>query len=184
MRLQPLAIALFPTLISTHPLIPRQTSPGPGDTLQEGWYWIRAVAAPNYHKYLQTQPTNTAGAAVLGSYTTAGQYAVQDGQLVANTGSGSAPLYLQVSRPAAGTDPPPRTLATAFSDTENDFGTFAFQGDALTWSAPEVERQNEAAWLVCAGQELFINTGAYGYETPAGCADQTIHYYNDVHASE
>ncbi|KAI1497247.1 secreted protein [Biscogniauxia marginata] len=102
-------------------------------------------------------------------------------QLVANTGEGGAPLYLNVERPA---DLTQRKLATWFNETENEFGAFEFQGDALTWSSPEVERQNLAAWLVCEDQELFINTGAYGYQTPAGCSDQTIHYYNDAHANE
>ncbi|KAK7958548.1 hypothetical protein PG988_013396 [Apiospora saccharicola] len=139
----------------------RQAAVGPGTTLQKGWYWIRAVAAPNYHKYLQTKPAVAAGTALLESYTTAGQFNVADGQLVENTGDGqTAPLYMW-----------------------NPFGAFAFQGDALTWSTPEVQRQNVAAWLVCKGQALFINTGAYAYQTPAGCSDQTIHYYNDAHAN-
>ncbi|KAI1367652.1 hypothetical protein F5Y08DRAFT_348843 [Xylaria arbuscula] len=147
----------------------RQT--GPGSTLQAGWYWIRAVAQPNYHKYLQTKPANVPGTAVLESYLTAGQYKIEDGQLVANTGTGTAVLYLHVEKPA---DPTQRTLATWFNATKNDFGAFAWQGDALTWSTPEVKRQNLAAWLVCAGQALFINTGAYAYQTPAGCSDQTV----------
>ncbi|KAI1153930.1 hypothetical protein F4825DRAFT_227806 [Nemania diffusa] len=153
---------------------------GPGATLQAGWYWIRAVAQPNYHKYLQTKPaTAFVGTAVLESYRTAGQFKIQDGQLVANTGS--AAMYLSVEKPADFTQ---RKLATWFNATRNEFGAFAWQGDALTWSAPEVKRQNLAAWLVCAGQALFINTGAYAYQTPAGCSDQTIHYYNDAHANE
>ncbi|KAI5868362.1 hypothetical protein GGS23DRAFT_609013 [Durotheca rogersii] len=161
---------------------PRQGSAGPGDTLQAGWYWVRAVASPNFHKYLQTKPANAPGTAVLESYRTAGQYAVRDGQLVANTGSdGAAPLYLHVERPP---DLKQRALATWFNVSRNDFGAFAFQGDALTWSAPDVRRENPAAWLVCKDQALFINTGPYAYQTPSGCADQTIHYYNDKHANE
>jgi len=35
------------------------------------------------------------------------------------------------------------------------------------------------AWLICADaqgkKEVFINLGAYGYQTPAGCNDHTIH---------
>ncbi|KAI0458599.1 hypothetical protein F5B21DRAFT_398911 [Xylaria acuta] len=156
---------------------------GPGTTLQAGWYWVRAVAQPNYHKYLQTKPANAAGTAILESARTAGQYKIEDGQLIANTGGGAPPLYLylHVEKPA---DFAQRTLATWFNVTRNEFGTFAWQGDALTWSAPEVKRQNLAAWLVCSSQALFINTGAYAYQTPAGCADQTIHYYNDAHANE
>lgn len=152
---------------------------GPGTTLQKGWYWIRAVAAPNYHKYLQTKPAVGAGTAILESYTTAGQFNVADGQLVENTGGdGQAPLYMWVERPASSSGATPRTLATWFNATKNPFGAFAFQGDALTWSAPEVQRQNVAAWLVCKGQALFINTGAYAYQTPAGCSDQTVRRFS------
>ncbi|KAI0549324.1 hypothetical protein F4679DRAFT_584672 [Xylaria curta] len=154
---------------------------GPGTTLQAGWYWVRAVVQPNYHKYLQTKPANIAGTAILESYRTAGQYKIEDGQLVANTGTGGTPLYMHVEKPADFTQ---RTLSTWFNVTKNEFGTFVWQGDAVTWSTPEVKRQNLAAWLVCANQALFINTGAYAYQTPAGCADQTIHYYNDAHANE
>ncbi|KAI7774460.1 hypothetical protein LA080_008326 [Diaporthe eres] len=149
---------------------PRAPTP---TTLQPGQYWIRAVASPNFHKYLQTVPANQAGTATLNDYTTAGQYNIVDGQLVDYTGT----LYLHVEKPADLASPP-RTLAASFNATKNSFGTFAFQGDAVTWSAPGLQRQNLAAWLVCQNQALFINTGAYAYQTPAGCADQTIHYYN------
>jgi hypothetical protein len=127
--------------------------------------------APNFHKYLQTKLANLPGTAILENYKTAGQYAVKEGQLVANSGTGAVPLYLNVEKPADFTQ---RKLATWFNTTKNAFGTFVFQGDALTWSAPEVKRQNLAAWLVCANQGLFVNTGAYAYQTPAGCADQTV----------
>ncbi|KAK1768204.1 hypothetical protein QBC33DRAFT_536526 [Phialemonium atrogriseum] len=150
-------------------------------TLQDGQYWIRAVASPNFHKYLQTSPANEVGVAVLGSSKTAGQFSVAGGQLVEWTGEGGSPLYLNVEKPA---DLTQRTLATWFNTTKNEFGTFVFQGDALTWSTPEINRQNLAAWLVCKNQELFINTGAYAYQTPEGCADQTIHYYNDKTAND
>ncbi|KAI2602229.1 hypothetical protein GGR54DRAFT_531550 [Hypoxylon sp. NC1633] len=182
MFVQPSAVTFLAAIACASPVSPRQSS-GPGDTLQSGWYWIRAVASPNFHKYLQTKPANAPGTALLENYKTAGQYNVINGQLVANTGSGGASLYLHVEQPA-NLASPPRTLATSFNTTESAFGTFAFQGDALTWSVPGLQRQNLAAWLVCANQNLFINTGAYGYQTPSGCADQTIHYYNDAHANE
>jgi hypothetical protein len=38
---------------------------GPGATLQSGYYWIRAVEAPNFHKYLQTSPQYTTGTAIM-----------------------------------------------------------------------------------------------------------------------
>lgn len=141
-------------------------------TLVTGQLWIRAVAAPNYHKYLQTKPELTASTAILGSHTTAGQYNIVSGQLVAYN-PGGKPLYLWVEKPA---DPakPPRTLATAFNTTENPYGKFVFQGDAVTWSAEGLQRQNLAAWLVCNSTQLYINTGAYAYQTPSGCADQTV----------
>ncbi len=45
---------------------------GPGTTLQSGYYWIRTVESPNFHKYLQTKPTYTTGTAIMGDCTTAG----------------------------------------------------------------------------------------------------------------
>ncbi|KAI8217662.1 hypothetical protein K4K54_011334 [Colletotrichum sp. SAR 10_86] len=141
-------------------------------TLVSGWYWIRAVASPNYHSYLQAKPTGTPSKAYLDSPSTAGQFKIEDGQLVHLTGSSS--LYLNVENPA---DKTQRKLETWFATTKNTYGTFAFQGDTLTWSTPDINRPNLAAWLVCENQEVFINTGAYLYQTPAGCYDQTIHSY-------
>lgn len=162
----------FAVAVLSHPTIHHQRDPTP-TTLQAGQYWIRAVESPNFHKYLQTKPANTAATALLDDYTTAGQFNIIDGQLVEFTGASSAPLYLNVAKPANASNPP-RTLATTFNSTKNGYGTFAFQGDAVTWSTPDFQRQNTAAWLVCAGQALFINTGAYGYQTPSGCADETV----------
>lgn len=62
----------------------------------------------------------------------------------------------------------------SFSTTQNTFGTFAFQGDAVVWSATGVSRPNLSAWLVCENQGLFINLGNYAYMTPAGCVDETV----------
>ncbi|KAL1870565.1 hypothetical protein VTK73DRAFT_2540 [Phialemonium thermophilum] len=182
---QPRNVVTTPTLVARHPAV-REPVPATADaptptTLQAGQYWIRAVEAPNFHKYLQTNPPNEPGTAILGSSRTAGQFNIASGQLVEATGAD--PLYLQVERPADLTNPP-RTLATWFNTTKNDFGTFEFSGDALTWSHPDVKRQNLAAWLVCKDQALFINTGAYSYQTPAGCADETIHYYNGATAND
>ena len=154
--------------ISPAPVSPRAPTP---TQLQSGQYWIRAVAAPNFHKYLQTDPANTPGPAKLLSSRTAGQFSIQDGQLVGYAGEGGKPLYMNVEKPA---DLTQRKLATWFNETKNEFGTFVFQGDALTWSTPEVKRENLAAWLACENHELFINTGAYAYQTPAGCSDQTV----------
>lgn len=91
-------------------------------------------------------------------------------------------------------------LAMTFNTTQNTYGTFAFSGDAVQWSIPTISRPNLSAWLVCANQQLFINLGPYDYNTPPGCADETvslevcdprtkadlgqIHYYNAATASD
>ncbi|GAB1218223.1 hypothetical protein ATERTT37_007476 [Aspergillus terreus] len=137
-------------------------------TLASGWYWIRAVETPNYHKYLQAKPTATPGPAYLDDGANAGQFNIVDGQLVYNV---DPPLYMHVENSA---DKTQRVLKTWFNTTKSDYGAFAFQGDALTWSVADINRQNTAAWYVCEEQELFINTGAYLYDTPDGCADQTV----------
>ncbi|KFA69883.1 hypothetical protein S40285_09265 [Stachybotrys chlorohalonatus IBT 40285] len=147
------------------------TNPGP--TLISGWYYVRGVAPPNYHSYLQAKPTGTASDAYLDAASGAGQFNIVSGQLVYYTGAGGQ-LYMHVENPADRTQ---RTLETWFERTPNTHGTFIFQGDTVTWRTSDISRPNEAAWLVCEGQRLYINTGAYGYQTPAGCADQTIHSY-------
>ena len=43
-----------------------------GPTLLPNYLWIRAVAAPNFHKYLQSYKPGTATDAVLGGASTAG----------------------------------------------------------------------------------------------------------------
>ncbi|KAJ9137455.1 Cellulase [Pleurostoma richardsiae] len=165
---------LVPDVPFTPSPVPRRDVRAPTPTtLVEGQYWIRAVEAPNFHKYLQTSPANEPGVAILGDYGAAGQYNIVDGQLVEMTGGDA--LYMNVEKPV---DFSQRNLATWFNKTKNTFGAFVFQGDAVTWSTPEIKRQNLAAWLVCKNQALFINTGAYAYQTPAGCADETIHFYN------
>lgn len=140
-------------------------------TLLSGWYWVRAVESPNFHSYLQAKPTNAPGPAYMDSYLSAGQFNIVSGQLVQTRGDGVAPLYMNVENPA---DKTQRKLQTWFNTTQNGYGTFAFQGDTVTWSTPDINRPNLAAWLVCENQQLFINTGAYLYNTPAGCADETV----------
>ncbi|KAF7163713.1 hypothetical protein CNMCM6106_000529 [Aspergillus hiratsukae] len=71
-----------------------------------------------------------------------------------------------------------RTLQTWFNTTQNQYGTFGFQGDAVTLSVGDIARPNVAAWYVCGDEgALFINTGPYGYLTPEGCFDEMIHSY-------
>lgn len=162
------------TITTTTPTAGSGTYP---TTLQSGYYWVRAVASPNFHSYLQAAPTATPspgpGDAYLRSSQTAGQFNVIGGQLVYSPGSSSgAPLYMWVENPTNKTQ---RTLETWFDTTKNPYGTFAFQGDTLTWTVADISRPNAAAWLVCGNSgQLYINTGAYAYNTPSGCADQTV----------
>jgi len=119
----------------------------------------------------------------MGDYTTAGQFQVVDGQLVQLVSApGAAPklLYAVVSETRVIND---NSLAVTFSESKNTYGSFAFGGDDLQWSVAGVNRPNKSAWYVCTGQKLYINLGNYLYMTPSGCADQTIHYYNDKTAN-
>ncbi|RPA83465.1 hypothetical protein BJ508DRAFT_66261 [Ascobolus immersus RN42] len=161
-----------PTTSITTPI---PTGTGPGTTLLSGWYWIRAVAAPNFHKYLQSAPPRTASRAVIENMATAAQANIIAGQLVQTLdASGSKVLYAHVT-PKAGSE---TKLQVTWSTEKDTYGTFSWSGDTLTWSTPGIQRQNNAAFLVCENQNLYVNLGAYAYLTPAGCVDQTIHYYN------
>ncbi|KAF4543863.1 Carbohydrate-binding module family 1 protein [Lasiodiplodia theobromae] len=161
------------------------TAAGPGTTLQDGYLWIRAVEEPNFHKYLQSAPLYSTGTATIDLYTQAGQFTIDaDGQLaqlVSAPGEAEKLLYAHVAGAATRDG---RTLAVTFAETKGTYGTFAWQGDALTWSAANVTRPNLSAWYVCEDQALFVNLGNYLYQTPDGCADETIHYYNDKTAND
>ncbi|OJD30674.1 carbohydrate-binding module family 1 protein [Diplodia corticola] len=174
-----------PTTIVTAPTN-GSAATGPGTTLQDGYLWIRAVEDPNFHKYLQSAPLYSSGAAVIDVYTQAGQFNVDaDGQLVQLvSGAGETPAKLLYAHVAGGATRDGRTLAVTFAAEKGAYGAFAWQGDALTWEAANVTRPNLSAWYVCEGQALFVNLGNYLYETPDGCADETIHYYNDKTAND
>lgn len=164
-----------PTITTT---APSSTDTGTPTTLVSGWYWIRGVESPYYHSYLQTLPTAAPGDALMDDASTAGQFNIIDGQLVYNTGS-SAPLYMWVEDPA---DKTQRALATWFNSTASSYGSFSFSGDTVTWTDPDVARPNTAAFYVCPGNvtgaagenALYVNTGAYLYETPSGCYDVDV----------
>lgn len=138
--------------------------------------WIRAVAAPNFHKYLQSSHPGQAGVAVLNDASTAGQFTVTNGALVLVGGAGAgANLYAVVNSTVVG--PGAGRLAVTFETKANAYGAFKYSGDALQWAVAGVTRPNDSAWLVCGGQELFVNLGSYGYQTPEGCADQTVSFF-------
>jgi hypothetical protein len=109
--------------------------------------------------------------ALLSKPSSAGQFNIISGQLVWHRFGGQPPLYMHVENPA---DKTQRKLRTWFEATQNTYGTFAFQGDTLTWSVSDINRPNNAAWLVCTGDELFVNTGPFLYQTPEGCFDHTV----------
>jgi hypothetical protein len=103
------------------------------------------------------------------SYTTAGQFQIVNGQLVELIQGGLLYANVEVQSSSNVT-----MLAMTFNTTQNTYGTFAFSGDAVQWTVPSIDRPNDSAWLVCANQQLFINLGAYDYDTPSGCADETV----------
>lgn len=107
------------------------------------------------------------------------------GQLVQLLGDGSLLYGIVETR----SDPTVMKLRLSFQTTPApaSAGTFAFSGDALQWTIANVTRPNDSAWLACpdgtGAVPLFVNLGPYGYMTPAGCADETIHFYNAATAS-
>ncbi|KAE8442058.1 hypothetical protein EG329_003866 [Mollisiaceae sp. DMI_Dod_QoI] len=146
-----------PRAIPTNVSVGASSATGPGTTLQSGYLWIRAVEAPNFHKYLQSKPLYSPGVAILDTYTSAGQFQIVSGQLVQLINS-TYSLYANVQQNTTAAV----KLSVSFNTTKNAYGTFVFSGDAVTWSTPDIKRPNLSAWL-----------------TPAGCADETIHFYND-----
>ncbi|KAF8645814.1 hypothetical protein AX16_007557 [Volvariella volvacea WC 439] len=156
---------------------PTTTSPGGQETLVPGYSFIRAVEAPHFHKYLQSETLHSAGDAVLGEPATAAQFQITNGQLIQAAGSGKS-LYAVVEPRANSTV---MKLKMSWSETPATSGTFRFSGDTVEWSNPSISRPQNNAWLVCpdaAGNlDLYVNLGPYAYQTPAGCADETIHGY-------
>ncbi|KAF8960872.1 hypothetical protein BDZ97DRAFT_1665247, partial [Flammula alnicola] len=158
------------------------TASGGSSTLVPGYSFIRAVEDPNFHQYLQSEVLNTASNAVLGDPSTAAQFQITGGQLIQNAAGTN--LYAVVESPANSTVV---KLQMSWSTTPATSGTFVFSGDTVEWSSPTITRPQDNAWLVCpdaAGNRLlFVNLGAYDYETPAGCADETIHAYTGATAT-
>ncbi|THH02042.1 hypothetical protein EW026_g767 [Hermanssonia centrifuga] len=147
-------------------------------TLIAGLSFIRAVEDPNFHQYLRSEVINTASTAVLGDPDDAAQFQITaDGQLEQMLPGGGI-LYAVVDTPANSTVV---KLGVTWSTTPAATGTFVWSGDTVEWSSPTITRPQSNAWLVCpdaAGNKLlFVNLGPYDYDTPAGCADETIHAY-------
>ncbi|KAI0768229.1 hypothetical protein BD413DRAFT_614565 [Trametes elegans] len=162
---------------------PTSTASAPGSlpTLISGNSFIRAVEDPNFHKYLRSEVVDTASDAVLGDYTTAAQFQITaGGQLVQLVPDGSK-LYAVVE---GRSDPSVMKLKVSWSAdpaSGADAGTFQWSGDTVEWSIASIQRPQLNAWLVCpdadGNKDLYVNLGPYDYNTPAGCADETIHAY-------
>ncbi|EJD37445.1 hypothetical protein AURDEDRAFT_173520 [Auricularia subglabra TFB-10046 SS5] len=122
----------FPTSIATGTSsgsAPTGTTPagaGLGSTLKPNYL----CEYPQFHKYLQSRPLYTASGDVLGSYTTAGQFNVVNGQL-----------------PRADASVMKLCLSFTTTPAPASAGAFTFSGDALQWTIANITRQNNSAWL-------------------------------------
>ncbi|KII91554.1 carbohydrate-binding module family 1 protein [Plicaturopsis crispa FD-325 SS-3] len=156
-------------------------------TLLPGNSFIRAVEEPYFHQYLQSEVLGTASTAVLGSPGTAAQFVVSsDGQLVQELPDGSS-LYAVVEGRANSTVMKLQMSWSTEPASGENAGTFNWSGDTLEWSIPTIDRPQTNAWLVCPDADgnlvTYINLGNYDYETPPGCADETIHAYTGATAT-
>ncbi|KAG9001375.1 hypothetical protein FRB94_007934 [Tulasnella sp. JGI-2019a] len=150
-------------------------------TLLPNWLWLRSDEAPYFHQYVRSVNSYAPGDVILGNYTTGGQFQIVNGQIEHYLPDGTF-LYVNVRQPANSTV---TYIGMYLATTQNTFGTFAFSGDAVTWTVASIARPNTSAFLVCPNSEgnaLYINLGAYAYLTPTGCSDCTINYYNGATA--
>ncbi|CAL1709547.1 unnamed protein product [Somion occarium] len=164
---------------------PTTTSSAPSGTttLLPGNSFIRAVEDPNFHKYLQSEVLGTASDAVLGEPGNAAQFQITGGQLIQLVPDGTK-LYAQVEDRSG---PSVMKLKVTWATTPAPAGTFQFSGDTVEWSIPTISRPQLNAWLICpdsaGNRDLYVNLGPYSYQTPAGCADETIHAYTGATAT-
>ncbi|KAF9563847.1 hypothetical protein CPC08DRAFT_816375 [Agrocybe pediades] len=161
------------------PPLPGSTATQPAGavpTLVPGWSFIRAVTAPNFHKYLQSETPGSVSDAVLGEANTAAQFQITNGQLIQSVSPGGSVLYAVVEPRSSSSV---TRLKVSWSKTPDTLGTFKFSGDTVEWSSSTISRPQSNAWLICAdsagNKDVYINLGAYGYQTPSGCNDHTIH---------
>ncbi|TCD66092.1 hypothetical protein EIP91_001850 [Steccherinum ochraceum] len=183
---------------STPPSTPPTSVPGGGSptttssapsgtaTLIPGNSFIRAVEDPNFHKYLQSEVLGTASDAVLGDPSNAAQFQIVSGQLVQEVADGTK-LYAVVEGRSDSTVTKLKMSWSASPASGANAGTFMWSGDTVEWSIPTIQRPQLNAWLVCpdtdGNLDVYINLGNYDYQTPAGCADETIHAYTGATAT-
>ncbi|KAI0826092.1 hypothetical protein BC629DRAFT_1276778 [Irpex lacteus] len=168
------------TTVASSPGSPSGTSSAPAGatpTLVSGFSFIRAVEDPNFHKYLRSEVKGTVSDAVLGEPVDAAQFQIVNGQLQQSIAGGDW-LYAVVEPRANSTVV---KLKVSWSATPATSGAFSWAGDTVEWSDPSISRPQNNAWLICpdaaGNKDLYVNLGAYDYQTPAGCADETIHAY-------
>jgi hypothetical protein len=101
---------------------------------------------------------------------------IVNGQWVQYSTCGTT-LYATVLPPAAGTT----RLQVYFQTTPATNVTWSFQGDAVDANIPGYKQQSSGNFYLCttaaggggtsAAPYLYVNTGAFDYGTPTGCAD-------------
>jgi len=152
-----------------------------------GYAFIRAVEAPNFHKYLMSEKRGTASDAVLGAPAVAAQFKIVDGQLVQYV-TATSQLYAVVEGRASSSVNKLKVSWSTSPASGTNAGTFLWAGDTLEWQSATISRPQLNAWLVCADSagnlDVYINLGPYSYNTPAGCADETIHAYTGPYPTD
>ncbi|KAF7968990.1 hypothetical protein HWV62_28720 [Athelia sp. TMB] len=166
-------------------------------TLLPNQLWIRADEDPEFHFYLQSKtlsmsifypiyvprrpdpPTvDSPGDAVISNPATASQNNIVSGQLIQYLPSGGE-LYLGVYPNATGTT----RLKLFWATAPQKNVTWAFQGDGVEGNVPGYTTAATGNFLACTdtsttAPNIYLDLGAFDYLTPAGCASETLNYYN------
>jgi hypothetical protein len=124
---------------------------------------------------MQTNPVFGSPIAVLDNYQSAGQFKIENGQLIQLISApGDAPelLYATV---ATNTTHNGRTRAVSFSSKMGRYEAFDLENNAVVWTDMSDERSaNASSWWICEGNQLFINLGDFESGTDEGCLDQKV----------
>ncbi|KAH8113772.1 carbohydrate-binding module family 1 protein [Phellopilus nigrolimitatus] len=151
-----------------------------GATLLTGNLWVRADEEPDFHTYLQSAGVWHCWPGCVWSYTTAAQFQLNNGQVGATAGRRKCSLSQCEHHNCIKCYLPPDILR----NDGGGHGDLGIPGDGLTWTAASIPRQDIGAFLACGTgvPSVNVNLGAYDYMTPAGCADETLNYYNGATA--
>ncbi|KAF7968991.1 hypothetical protein HWV62_28722 [Athelia sp. TMB] len=164
-------------------------------TLLPNQLWIRADEDPEFHFYLQSKilsasppppsvpkltlnAADSPGDAVISNPATASQNQIVSGQLIQYLPSGGE-LYLGVYPNATGTT----RLKLFWATAPQTNVTWAFQGDGVEGNVPGYTTAATGNFLACTdtsttAPNIYLDLGAFDYLTPAGCASETLNYYN------